>query len=891
MTPEISLPAGMPVTHHGRVDGVGVGTGADTHLVSWLSLRGLVAMRVRASDGKLLDQTPYRLVAPRDCLGGSSRPGVGFTGGMFLVAWVTAERVCAVRVRPDGSPIDGSALMIARSQSLDAPVVAGDGTNFLVLWADGRNPVSNCCSPSLGNAVYGARVRASDGAVLDQNGFVVADGPGAQKAPALAFAGGHYLAMWNDFGVGLRAARIRPTDRVVLDAPLPVVDDHISSPPALSANGGQVVMVWEQRTHLMGRRMNVADATWVDADPKIVRQAIRTSDVHADPVISHDGTNFAVAWRGSNAGSTDRARLHALRLDGSLNAIGSSLVLDEQPGFAIGATTQAMSAGAGNHFVVWNWGTYGRDALRETTMSVQAATITGPAGGIGEAHALARGAALQDRPSASFDGQHHLVVWQEWTGARARVRAARLRDSDGVILDPTGFDVWPESAGDQIYGMTASNGRNHLVLWMQGSSMRAVRLRATDGARLDSQPISVPANPGLWPHDTPRYDLTTDGEDYLVLVIEGGGTGDPMRLSSLRIRGSDGALLDSAPRPVTAPASRMSWVSAAYVQPYYLTAWLESRKPGEQTVLFRRLQRDGTPVDPAVVVHEDPIGSAQGTQVEALGPNAVVVWDGTFGDELKRLRVSDATVLDAQPVRLLSYFRDYNRMFRAVAFDGEHLLVAGPLSVPSELRLQRLTPEGSLLDPTGLRLATSPEPDAEAALSAYPGRRTLLVTTRFAPAPGVFSDRLHFRWLGEATAPPPDAAAPPVDAAVPNPGAPDAPAAPDVAAPDAAAPVDAGPPIDAPVAPADSAAADGTAPGVDGGLDVAGEPDTRPADARADGGSDVARDATADATTPGDDAGCDCQVGGQPGAAGIPGVLVVMAAVALRARARQRRRP
>src|SRR5207253_360490 len=69
------------------------------------------------------------------------------------------------------------------------PEVAFDGTNYLVVWQDFRSFYTN--------DVYGTRV-TPEGAVLDPNGIAISTADNDQQAPVLAFDGTEYIVAWQD---------------------------------------------------------------------------------------------------------------------------------------------------------------------------------------------------------------------------------------------------------------------------------------------------------------------------------------------------------------------------------------------------------------------------------------------------------------------------------------------------------------------------------------------------------------------------------------------------------------------------------------------------------------------------------------------------------------------
>jgi hypothetical protein len=329
--------------------------------------------------------------------------------------------------------------------------------------------------------------------------------------------------------------------------------------------------------------------------------------------------------------------------------------------------------------------------------------------------------------------------------------------------------------------------------------------------------------------------------------------------------------------------------SLAHVQAHFVVAWIESPDVGSPpTLRARRLENDGTPIDPVLTFAQGAYVTA--IRVTAMGGTAAIAWADLGPDLLARVRVSDWTLLAPQPIALQTSRGIGFSTNVASAFDGEHLLnVANtePGGTPLAVRLQRVTADGAVLDvPPVVVSAPSASHSYDLALSASPGRRTLLAYTRFDPVLG--SQRLHFRWLGTPPPPPPVDAAPPVDAPAPPVDAPtppvDAPAPPvdaPVQPPEDAPVIDAGLPVDAGMA-TDAREPDASTPPDTTPTDGTGDTSTTPADARLDGrdgagdGGDAARDASGDGGGDDEEIVCDCDLGGRPGRPGGGSMLTML---------------
>src|SRR5262245_12799898 len=91
----------------------------------------------------------------------------------------------------------------ARPQGIDpnpgdqeAPAIAFDGQNYLAVWEDDQSGLVD---------ISGTRVTPS-GAVLDEDGIGVSRAPGRQWAPSIGFGAAEYLVTWSDIRSGGQSA-------------------------------------------------------------------------------------------------------------------------------------------------------------------------------------------------------------------------------------------------------------------------------------------------------------------------------------------------------------------------------------------------------------------------------------------------------------------------------------------------------------------------------------------------------------------------------------------------------------------------------------------------------------------------------------------------------------
>jgi hypothetical protein len=851
LTPEVGF-EGQPAASYGRESYVNMATGDGVHLVVWGGA-SVGAIRVRASDNTPLDSVSFRLVEIGDpCNSSGLRPGVGFTAGTFLVTWRGTNALCYTRVKPDGTVLDRPARVLSSVADVRASAVSGDGTNFLVAWGDVRNALEPLTNPEPGLDIYGARIRASDGVSLDGSGFPIVTEPLRQFFPAVAFDGTNYLVVWGhgEAPGGVIGTRIRASDREILDPA--GIRLGPGARPAVAFGGGNFMVIGAHFDKIWRMRVRPSDGAVLDG---FAAGLVAISGLgilqYGEPAVASDGTNFMAAWRGRSREDPSPARIRVLPFLGDGTPVGTPTVLEPNPGQNDPWQDNAIVAGEGKYLVAWNRYLGVQDPLGSSWYDVNGASVDGATGTVlRPSTALSQSLPHQDKADASFDGRHHLLVWSEFTGQLLQLRAARVRDSDGELLDANGLAIAGPAADNQVRPRAVSNGRNHLVVWQEGRRLRALYVRAEDGTAL-APPVDLPPESGQTSVGSAHFGLASDGRDYMITWASTPFAPTPS-LVGVRFDGDGGGLLDPSPRTIRGPSNRLRFPSLGYLAPHYVATWSEAQttNPADHlsNVYFQRLVPDGTPVGTPTRLAE---GVFQGeSAVVAMEGQAALLWLGSGGVMAARMRAGDGVVLDAAPGLTLTdsvsgggHVENIN-----AAYDGEHLLV-GWLRWDGrrvDMRLSRMTPSGAVLDRDGLVLVGGSDGfPLMPALSASPGGRTLLAYQRHLGPPA--SDwRLRVRWLGRATLPP--------DAGPPDAGQPDV-------APDATPAPDAAPIADATPAPAPDA-------------------DARP-DVRRDGGGAGGDD---------DPINCSCDLGGPAGGAPGKGAVVVLGLGLAIARRRWRRR-
>jgi len=239
-----------------------------------------------------------------------SSPAIAFNGTEHLVVWGDgrADRptVIATRVRPDGTVVDPTGIVVSYSAADPTPVdlpprVASDGTGFLVTFA-----LADCTAKAV-------RIGADGAAVWPEIDL----GPtGSCTSPGVAFNGTDYLVATAGPAGGVTATLVSPDGTVVSTSRL--ADSPPGVHPVAASVRGTVLVAWE------GGAVVVNGAVTPVALPPAVSNggevAVGASDTSY--LLARDTATGLVAVRIDVAGNVLDPTGIALPGDGGTPAIG-----------------------------------------------------------------------------------------------------------------------------------------------------------------------------------------------------------------------------------------------------------------------------------------------------------------------------------------------------------------------------------------------------------------------------------------------------------------------------------------------------------------------------------------------------------------------------------------
>jgi len=388
-------------------------------------------------------------------------PAVAAAGGTVLATWGDArgpsEDVYGARIGT-GAVLDPTGRVLsALASPQEAPAVAWDGNDYLTVWQDGRG--------AGGDDVYAARADA-DGTPLDGTGIAVSAGAAPEGEPDVAWNGGVYLVVWQDYrsgtGYDVYAARVSAAG-AVLDASGIAVSTAAGdqSSPAVAAGGGGFLVTWTDGRNLGTTGEDVYAArvdgtgTVQDAGGIPVSTAAGAQRVSA---AAHDGTGWLVAWEDHRNGAF--SDLYAARL----SSVGT--VLD-----AAGAPVSTASGDQRAPSLAWNGGNFvlaWEDRRSGTSYDVYAARVSSAAAVL-DASGIALSTPVNDQryPRVARDGTTALVVWQDArSGTSADVYSARV-SSGGTSLDGMGVPVAASAADERTPAVVPGPGGSSIVVYQR----------------------------------------------------------------------------------------------------------------------------------------------------------------------------------------------------------------------------------------------------------------------------------------------------------------------------------------------------------------------------------------------------------------------------------------
>jgi hypothetical protein len=460
-----------------------VTAGAGIYLLGWHDFRAgnfdIYAARV-TNAGSVLDPAGLVVSNAADI---QELPAVAFDGENFLFVWqdrryaaVSEYDILGAFADAGGNVYPPQGLVFSTKRPANQEqqaAVAFDGTNYLVVWRDQRF--------GGGIDIYGTRVDAL-GAVLDPAGLAISTATNEQSEPAVAFGGTQYFVAWQDKRSGVAfdiyGSRVT-TDGDVLEPAGLALSTAVGDErrPAVAFAGSHFLAVWQDQ-----RNANYdIYATQVSAAGGVVQPAgipvTTATGAQEYPTVASDGTDYFLAWQDIRSGNYD---IYAARVDSAGTVLDpAGLIICDATG---AQTTPAAVYNAPDFLVVW-------DDARGADSDIYGGRVETDGTRLdGTGFVVCGTTGVQQFPALSYDGINGVAVWVDYRAGQADIYANWITPN-GVRLLTNGAAIAAESGGKLEPAVASAGGGHSLVVYYKYDQDAVARLRAR---RVWWLPVSTP---------------------------------------------------------------------------------------------------------------------------------------------------------------------------------------------------------------------------------------------------------------------------------------------------------------------------------------------------------------------------------------------------------------
>ncbi len=718
-----------------------IGRGGDQYLSAWVDYRtggsplvisqsgaDIFAARLDAA-GNLIDTTP--ILISMDAAD-QTDPKVTWNGQNWLVTWLSQTpteffwslEIQAVRVSSAGLVLDAAPISIYKYPNSDSVdyAVTSDGSNWAVA-TRGNNAGEN--------DILGVRI-APDGSVLDPLGVVLVPGTFSLVFDlSLAFATDEYIITYQYTG-NVYALRLETNLQPKDPAPFVIASPSLGAEwPMIASDGANFFVAWgeynngTQYGEARGTRLSYAGQV---LDPGGIAISGLVFLGIVDPRTIWDGANWIVTFKLTQFGN-DPDELRAARVSSAGQVLDPGGVpIEPLPTAYIDPQiTPAVSGGTQLVFTDWRAGgsypydisafTLSQDLIPSTPI---VASYSAPAQT--QVHVAAGAAGYMVAYLSSISGQNRIMAHPLDANGNALLGEPLLLDSGPNLSSPA----------------AAWNGSLYLVVWsdvgvpdLNNSVVYGQRI-LPDGTPQDPAPFRI--------MEGFTSDVAAAGDLFLAVAIQQTINGQTREPFGVRIKGSDGTILDPTPIDLGGSYAQLPSVTGLG------NRWLMS---------YQRNFSHDDPNAEIMATFVEANGSTPGTFVVASGLNpyiynpavasdgtdSLVAWENAGNGSVQGARVlADGsvlpvfTVIDA-PERQdnpalawdgVRYFSLYEDLRNITFFKDER----------SDIYGTRVSGDGNVLDPSGFAVYGAWLPEIQPAVTGANG--VALVSA------SIFSDQTPF---------------------------------------------------------------------------------------------------------------------------------------------------
>jgi len=414
------------------------------------------------------------------------------------------------------------------------------------------------------------------------------------------------------------------------------------------------------------------------------------------PDIGFDGTNFFVVWHDNRKGEVYQVYGARITPDGVL-LDSFSIPISAGEGDRV---CPAVGFDGTNYFVVWM-----DDRDSDWQFEIYGARVT-TTGMVLDPQGIPISTGTGDRwfPAIAFDGMNYFVAWVDGRNGNYDIYGTRVTPQ-GQVLEPQGIPICTDPYQQIIFQSIIFGDSNYYLIWMDGRdendeypNLYGARVR-TDGVVLDTngRPIIQQPNNQEFP------GLGFDGTNYFVVWDDDREIEMDFRVYGCRIR-PDGVVLDTSGILLCDYYSQYPAID--FDGTNYLLSYLSY-----EGIYGMRVRPDGVVIDTGgFIVNYNysyyPPSVIFGQNISFLSFSIPGITDS----DLYGARVTtDARVLDPKGIILAFGRRSIVQQYPVSAFDGSNYLIVWEDYRNSIFNTNiygtRMTPGGQILDPEGIRIS------------------------------------------------------------------------------------------------------------------------------------------------------------------------------------------
>jgi hypothetical protein len=534
-------------------------------------------------------------------------PSVAFDGTNYLVVWQERRNgtdwdIYGARVTQDGAVLDSSAIAISTAGRAEfAPSIVFDGTNYLVVWQDGRNRNWD---------IYGARVTSS-GTVLEPEGIPISILGMHEERPSVAFGGTTHFVVWESGRSDIRGTRI-DTCGVVLDTSGIIISTAANeqTAPFVIFNGSNYLVIWQDNRSgtgdIYGTQVNTSG---IVLSPSGI--AISTTGCHkAFPSVASDGSNCLVTWEDDRNYPRTYCDIYGTRTDTSGIPLDSEIVISTTANYQ---KSPALASNGIHYLVVWE------DYRNNQYYSDIYGTRVDSSGSVSDPEEIVISTATDSQalPAIVSDGVNYLVVWQDNRSGRDWDVHGRLVNSAGTVLDSE--IVVSTAVCSQESPSIAFDGVNYMTVWEDWLKYDI------SGTRIDASGVvsdsGIDVSSAYYWEECPS--IASGSGNYF--VVWGDNRNYNPDVYGARVD-SSGVVLDPSGIAISAVADTQYFPAMAFDGTNYLVVWQDRRSGTDWDIYGARVNRDGVVLDANAIVISDEENPQKYPSVVFDGMNYLVVW-------------------------------------------------------------------------------------------------------------------------------------------------------------------------------------------------------------------------------------------------------------------------